>query len=68
LSAVDIADERARLEGRSLVLRLPPDPFASFHYPGWTLFVVVTKPGVEVKWPAERALARLAASYVGLPG
>jgi hypothetical protein len=54
LSAVDIADERARLEGRGLVLRLPSDPFAPFHYPGWTLFVVVTRPGVEVQWLPEQ--------------
>ena len=21
---------------------MPPDPLASFHYPGWTIFVVLT--------------------------
>ena len=46
LSAVDIAEARARLADRGLVLHLAPDPLASFHYPGWTLFVVVTRPGV----------------------
>jgi hypothetical protein len=54
LSAVDIADERAKLTARDLVLHLPPDPLASFHYPGWTLFVVVTRPGAEVKWLPEQ--------------
>jgi hypothetical protein len=49
LSAVDIAEARARLADCGRVLHIPPDPLASFHYPGWTLFVVVTKPGVEVK-------------------
>jgi hypothetical protein len=48
-SAVDIVEARARLANRGLVLHIPPDPFASFHYPGWTLFVVVTKPGVRVR-------------------
>jgi hypothetical protein len=54
LSAVDIVEERARLALRGLVLHLPPDPLASFHYPGWTLFVVVTKPDVTVKWLPEQ--------------
>jgi hypothetical protein len=48
LSAVGIAEARANLKARDLVLHVPPDPLASFHYPGWTLFVVVTKPGVKV--------------------
>ena len=54
LSAVDIAGERARLLDRGLVLHLPPDPFASFHYPGWTLFAVVTKPCVRVRFLPEQ--------------
>jgi hypothetical protein len=54
LSAVDIAEARARLADRGLVLHLPPDPLASFHYPGWTLFVVVTKPGVGVRFLPEQ--------------
>jgi hypothetical protein len=54
LSAVDIAEARARLAERDLVLHVPPDPLASFHYPGWTLFVVVTKPGVEVRFLPEQ--------------
>ena len=54
LSAVDIAEARARLADRGLVLHLAPDPLASFHYPGWTLFVVVTKPGVRVRFLPEQ--------------
>jgi hypothetical protein len=54
LSAVDIAETRARLADRGLVLHLPPDPLASFHYPGWTLFVVVTRPGVRVRFLPEQ--------------
>jgi hypothetical protein len=54
LSAVDIADERARLAARGLVLHVPPDPFASFHYPGWTLFIVITLPGAAVRWLPEQ--------------
>ena len=33
-----------------LALHLPPDPLASIHYPGETLFIVITKAGVAVKW------------------
>ena len=54
LSDVDIAETRARLVRRDLVLHLPPDPLASFHFPGWTLFVVITGPGVEVRWLPEQ--------------
>jgi hypothetical protein len=54
LSDVDIAAARANLKARNLVLHVPPDPLASFHYPGWTLFVVVTKPGVEVRFLPEQ--------------
>jgi hypothetical protein len=54
LSDVDIAKTRVRLAERDLVLHVPPDPLASLHYPGWTLFVVVTKPGVEVRFLPEQ--------------
>jgi hypothetical protein len=54
LSAIDIAEERARLKARSLVLHVPPDPLASFHYPGWTLFTVITRPGVAVRFLPEQ--------------
>ena len=48
--AVDLAQQRARRKARGLVLHVPPDPFASIHYPGGTLFLVITQPGVEVNW------------------
>jgi hypothetical protein len=54
LSAVDLAEERASLARRGLVMHVPPDPFASFHYPGWTLFLIVTLPGVAVRWLPEQ--------------
>jgi hypothetical protein len=54
LSAVDLAEERAELTARGLIMCVPPDPFASLHYPGWTLFVVVTLPGVAVRWLPEQ--------------
>ena len=54
LSDVDIAAARADLKARDLILHVPPDPLASFHFPGWTLFVVVTQPGAEVRWLPEQ--------------
>ena len=54
LADVDIAETRARLAPRDLVLHIPPDPLASFHYPGWTLFTVVTRPGVVVRFLPEQ--------------
>jgi hypothetical protein len=33
---------------------VPPVPRASFWYPGWTLFIVMTLPGVELKWLPEQ--------------
>jgi hypothetical protein len=35
-------------------LLMPPDPWASFWYPGWTTFVVITSPDVEVKFLPEQ--------------
>lgn len=46
----DLDAWRVRLEARGLVLHVPPDPLASIHNPGGTLFIVITKPGVKVKW------------------
>lgn len=48
--AVDLAQWRVHLEDRGLVLHVPPDPLASIHNPGGTLFLVVTKPDIEVRW------------------
>jgi hypothetical protein len=39
---------------RGLALHIPPDPLASLHYPGWTLFVLVTRPGVKVRFLPEQ--------------
>ena len=50
----EIEEWRADLAGRGLVLHIPPDPLASIHYPGRTLFLVVTRPGVEVRWLPEQ--------------
>lgn len=33
---------------------MPPLPFVSFHYPGHTLFVVMTLPEIEVRWLPEQ--------------
>jgi hypothetical protein len=49
----DELDESAAQHG--LQWHLAPNPYASFHYPGRTLFIVVTMPGVEVKWLPEQA-------------
>jgi hypothetical protein len=35
-------------------LHVPPDPLASFHYPGSTLFIVITQLDVAVRWLAEQ--------------
>lgn len=53
-AAGDLDRWRSHLARRGLVLHVPPDPFASIHYPGGTLFVVVTKPGVEVRFLPEQ--------------
>jgi hypothetical protein len=54
LSDVDVAAARANLRTRNFVLHVPPDPLASFHYPGWTLFLVAALPGVEVRFLLEQ--------------
>jgi hypothetical protein len=66
--AVLIPSWRANLGERGFALHVPPDPLASIHYPGATLFVAVTLAGVSVKWLpdqdgrlADRWMARRAA-------
>ena len=54
LADVDVGAGRANLRARNFVLHIPPDPLASFHYPGWTLFLVATPPGVEVRFLPEQ--------------
>jgi hypothetical protein len=53
-AAGDLDLWRTHLADRGLVLHVPPDPLASIHYPGGTIFVVVTKPGVEVRFLPEQ--------------
>jgi hypothetical protein len=54
LSAVDVSEARAALTARDIILHVPPDPLASFHDPGWTLFLVFTKPSVRVRFLPEQ--------------
>ena len=52
---------RSQAESFGLVLHHPPNPFASFHYPGWTVFAALARPGREVAWLDEQL------SYEGQP-
>jgi hypothetical protein len=54
LDASDIPTWRDHLAGRGLILHAPTDPFASIHYPGATLFFVVTLRGVGVRFLPEQ--------------
>ena len=47
-------DARAWFADRGLAVHIPPDPFASFHFPGETFFIVITKTGAGVKWLPEQ--------------
>jgi hypothetical protein len=51
----DVCTELADLERRGFVVHTPPGgDRASIHFPGKTLFIVVTRPGVIVKWLPEQ--------------
>ena len=39
---------------RGLRCHVPPNAFASFWFPGWTAFIVITRPDVEVHWLPEQ--------------
>lgn len=39
---------------RGLCCHVPPNPFASFWFPGWTAFIVITRPDVTVRWLPEQ--------------
>lgn len=41
-----------RIEG--LQTHMPPNKFASFWFPGWTIFCVITRPGEVIKWLPEQ--------------
>jgi hypothetical protein len=45
---------REMLEREGFALHIPPFPLASIYYPGSTFFLVVTRPGVSVKWLPEQ--------------
>jgi len=67
-----LARLKASYAAQGLRLSVPPNAFASFWYPGWTAFLVVTKRDGEVRWlPAKSTwhpvsrLARRSASDEG---
>jgi hypothetical protein len=45
-----LANLKADYAAQGLRCHVPPNAFASFHYPGWTAFLVVTKPETQVQW------------------
>lgn len=45
-----IEELRAYLRKRDLVAHVPPNPFASFWYPGRTLFVAIVRPDTPIQW------------------
>ncbi len=51
----DVLDAmRAHVARFGLELHHPPNPFASFHYPGRAVFAVIAPAGREVKWLEEQ--------------
>ena len=40
--------------GLGLALHIPPDPLASFWYPGYAIFAVLTAAGTAVQWLPEQ--------------
>jgi len=49
-----LAKLKASYAADGLRCHVPPNAFASFHYPGWTAFLVVTKPETQVQWLPEQ--------------
>jgi hypothetical protein len=50
-----VHEELLRLVDSGFVVHVPPaGACASIHYPCWALFLVVTRPGIEVKWLPEQ--------------
>jgi len=66
MKAEDIPTRRALLAERGFVLHAPPDPFASIHYPGACLFLVVTLPGTVVSWLPDQD-GRMTEQWSGRP-
>jgi len=52
--ARELSAMRARVERLGLELHHPPNPYASFHYPGRTVFAVIARPGRGVRWLDEQ--------------
>lgn len=52
---VEMGDIRAYVEPLGLIVQTPPNPYASFWYPGFTRFVVITRRGFgPVQWLPEQ--------------
>jgi hypothetical protein len=62
LKVAEIERFRAWTDHLGLALHLPPDPYASFWFPGYATFVVLTVAGGEVRWLPEQD-GRLAALW-----
>ncbi len=46
------------VEQRNLIVHhAPAGAAASWYFPGHTLLIVITRPGVEVVWPTDREMA-----------
>jgi hypothetical protein len=45
---------KASYAAQGLCCHTPPNAFASIHFPGWTAFLVITKPDVTVQWLPEQ--------------
>jgi hypothetical protein len=51
----DYCDEARELaKNHGLALHIPPNPKASFHYPGHTFFLVFTRPDHAIEWLPEQ--------------
>jgi len=49
-----LARLKASYAAQGLRCHTPPNAFASIHFPGWTAFIVVTKPETQVQWLPEQ--------------
>jgi hypothetical protein len=51
---LDTACKHYAAGGVLLKWHMPPNPRASIHFPGSTIFLVLTLPGIEIKWLPEQ--------------
>ena len=51
---VNLPHIEALAKGLGLCVQMPPQVFASIHNPGGAAFVVVTEPGIKVRWLSEQ--------------